>query len=98
MRQVNKYSSKKAQQELGVQGVNKLKREVSSAIDEGEEIRREVLDLAAVREKSAHRCLGLYTLCESESSDSESQDVFSNEPSFKYRNRLPGHCCTTYSI
>ena len=71
--EASKYSSKKAQEELGVQSVNNLKREVRNAMQQAEEIRREVSDLAAVREKSALRCLGLYTLCDSESSDSDNE-------------------------
>ena len=65
------YSNKKAGTNLGMQGVTKLKEEVRNALEEAKTIRKEVADLAMVREKSALRSLGLYVPCDSDSSDSD---------------------------
>ncbi|CAB3995396.1 Hypothetical predicted protein [Paramuricea clavata] len=71
--QASKYSNKEARQKLGVHNVSKLKAEIEIAVEEAEKIRKEVSDLAAIREKSALRCLGLYSIDESDSSDSEKE-------------------------
>lgn len=77
--QASMYSRKKARKQLGIQNVNKLKEEVTSAIAEAEEIRKEVLDLASIKEKSALRCLGLYSLSDSDSSDSDGNSESDSE-------------------
>ena len=53
--------------------MTKLKEEVRNALEEAQSIRKEVVDLAVVREKSALCCLGLDIPCESDASDSDGQ-------------------------
>lgn len=72
--QAGNYSNKNARQKLGIHSISKLKVEIESAVKQAEEIRKEVSELAAVREKSALRCLGLYFLDECDSNESERED------------------------
>lgn len=60
--------NKKAENRFGIQNISKLKEEVKNALEISQNIRKEVADLAMVREKSVLRCLGLYEPCESDSS------------------------------
>ena len=64
-------SNKKAENRFGIQNISKSKEEVKNALEISQNIRKEVADLAMVREKSVLRCLGLYEPCESDSSDSD---------------------------
>ena len=70
--EASNYSNKKAGNNLGMQGITKLK-EVRNASEEAQSIRQDVADLAMVREKPVLRSLGLYIPCDSDASDSDAE-------------------------